>query len=96
MPAETIENWEFNAPAHLQYWPAHVNPTGPGSWDKPRMFASLREAVAAAATDATPPSGVAWILTSGGHILRSLDIEALWLDRKAAEALRPDREAKTA
>ena len=96
MPADTVEAWEFKAPAHLQYWPAHVNPTGPGSWDKPRMFTSLREAVAAAATDATPPAGVAWILTSGGHILRSLDIEALWLDRKAAEALRPDLEAKTA
>lgn len=96
MPADTVEDWEFNAPAHLQYWPAHVNPTGPGSWDKPRMFASLRDAVAAAATDGTPPSGVAWILTSGGHILRSLDIEALWLDRKAAEALRPDLVAKTA
>jgi hypothetical protein len=29
---------------------------------------------------------VAWILTSGGHILRAVDIETLWLDQKAAEA----------
>jgi hypothetical protein len=83
---ETVETWEFDAPAHLQYWPAHVHPTGPGSWDRPRLFASLRDAIAAAATDAAPPAGVAWILTSGGHILRALDIEALWLDQKAMEA----------
>lgn len=81
-----VESWEFDAPAHLQYWPAHVHPAGPGSWDKPRMFPSLREAIAAAATDAAPPAGVAWILTSGGHTLRALDIETLWLDRQAAES----------
>jgi hypothetical protein len=46
----------------------------------------LREAIAAAATDPDPAAGVAWILTSGGHILRAVDIEALWLDQKAAEA----------
>lgn len=84
--ADQIEDWEFEAPAHLQYWPAHVHPTGPGSWDKPRLFASLREAIAAAATDPDPAAGVAWILTSGGRILRAVDIEALWLDQKAAEA----------
>ncbi len=81
-----VEEWEFDSPAHLQYWPAHVHPTGPGSWDKPRLFPSLREAIAAAATDPDPAAGVAWILTSGGHILRAVDIETLWLDRKAAEA----------
>jgi hypothetical protein len=83
---DQVEDWEFESPAHLQYWPAHVHPTGPGSWDKPRLFSSLREAIAAAATDPNPPSGVAWILTSGGHILRAVDIETLWLDQKAAEA----------
>ena len=83
---DQVEDWEFDSPAHLQYWPAHVHPTGPGSWDKPRLFSSLREAIAAAATDPETPSGVAWILTSGGHILRAVDIESLWLDRKAAEA----------
>src|ERR1051326_803940 len=66
-----VEDWEFDSPAHLQYWPAHVHPTGPGSWDRPRLFSSLREAIAAAATDPETPSGVAWILTSGGHILRA-------------------------
>ena len=81
-----VEDWEFDSPAHLQYCPAHVHPTGPGSWDKPRLFSSLREAIAAAATDPDPAAGVAWILTSGGHILRAVDIEALWLDQKAAEA----------
>jgi hypothetical protein len=81
-----VEDWELDSPAHLQYWPAHVHPTGPGSWDKPRLFSTLREAIAAAATDPDPPAGIAWILTSGGHILRAPDIEALWLDRKAAEA----------
>jgi hypothetical protein len=81
-----VEAWEFQAPAHLQYWPAHVHPTGPGSWDKPRLFPTLREAIAAAATDPDPPSGIAWILTSGGHTLRAVDIETLWLDQKATEA----------
>ena len=81
-----VEDWEFDSPAHLQYWPAHVHPTGPGSWDKPRLFSSLREAIAAAATDPDPAAGVAWILTSGGHILRAVDIETLRLDQKAAEA----------
>jgi hypothetical protein len=85
-PVETVEKWEFDAPAHLQYWPAHVHPTGPGSWDRPRLFGSLRDAIAAAATDTAPPAGVAWILTSGGHILRAPDIENLWLDQKATEA----------
>jgi len=83
---DLIEAWEFDAPAHLQYWPAHVHPTGPGSWDKPRLFPSLREAIAAAATDPDPSSGVAWILTSGGHTLRAVDIETLWLDQKTTEA----------
>ena len=87
IPGETpVEPWEFDAPAHLQYWPAHVHPDGPGSWDKPRMFTSLNEAIASAATDPAPPAGVAWILTSGGHVLRARDIETLWLDQKAAEA----------
>ena len=83
---DQVEDWEFDSPAHLQYWPAHVHPTGPGSWDRPRLFSTLREAIAAAATDPETPSGVAWILTGGGHILRAVDIEALWLDQKAAEA----------
>jgi hypothetical protein len=91
-----VEEWEFDAPAHLQYWPAHVHPTGPGAWDKPRLFATLRDAIAAAATDTAPAAGVAWILTSGGHILRALDVESLWLDEKAAEALRPERAGKPA
>jgi hypothetical protein len=85
---DQVEDWEFDAPAHLQYWPAHVHPTGPGSWDKPRLFSRLREAIAAAATDPDPPAGIAWILTSGGHTLRAVDIETLWLDQKAAEASR--------
>jgi hypothetical protein len=93
---ENVEEWEFDAPAHLQYWPAHVHPDGPGAWDRPRLFGSLRDAIAAAATDAAPTAGIAWILTSGGHILRAVDIEALWLDRQAAEALRPDRASKPA
>jgi hypothetical protein len=46
----------------------------------------LRETIAAAATDPNPAAGVAWILTSGGHMLRAVDIETLWLDQKAAEA----------
>jgi hypothetical protein len=83
---DQIEEWEFDAPAHLQYWPAHVHPTGPGSWHKPRLFPSLREAIAAAAADPESSSGVAWILTSGGRILRAADVESLWLDQKAAEA----------
>ena len=86
---DQVEDWEFDAPAHLQYWPAHVHPAGPGSWDKPRLFSTLREAIAAAASDPDPSSGVAWILTSGGHTLRAVDIETLWLDQKAAEALAP-------
>ena len=85
-PVDQVEDWEFDSPAHLQYWPAHVHPTGPGSWDRPRLFSTLREAIAAAATDPETPSGVAWILTSGGRILRAVDIEALWLDQQAADA----------
>lgn len=81
-----VEAWEFEAPAQLQYWPAHVHPTGPGAWDKPRMFHTLREAVEAAVTDPAPPSSIAWILTSGGHTLRASDVEALWLELKAAQA----------
>jgi hypothetical protein len=83
---DQVEAWEFDAPAHLQYWPAHVHPTGPGSWDRPRLFSTLREAIAAAVTEPDSPAGVAWILTGGGHILRAVDIETLWLDQKAAEA----------
>lgn len=83
---DQVEDWELDAPAHLQYWPAHVHPSGPGSWDKPRLFSTLREAIAAAATDPDAPAGIAWILTSGGHTLRAVDIETLWLDQKAAEA----------
>jgi hypothetical protein len=83
---DQVEEWEFDPPAHLQYWPAHVHPTGPGSWDRPRLFPTLREAIAAAASDPDPPAGVAWILTSGGHTLRAVEIETLWLDQKAAEA----------
>jgi hypothetical protein len=93
---DNVEDWEFAAPAHLQYWPAQVHPTGPGSWDKPRLFGTLRDAIAAAATDAAPPAGVAWILTSGGHILRALDVETLWLDQKAAEASGRDLAAEQA
>ena len=84
--AGQVEDWEYDASARLQYWPAHVHPSGPGSWDKPRLFSTLREAIAAAATDPDPPAGIAWILTSGGRTLRALDIETLWLDQKAAEA----------
>lgn len=83
---DQVEDWEYESPAHLQYWPAHVHPTGPGSWDKPRLFSTLREAIEAAASDPAPPSGVAWILTSGGRTLQAAEIEALWLDQKAAEA----------
>ena len=104
MPADTdgapgatqVEPWEFDAPAHLQYWPAHVHPDGPGAWDKPRMFTTLREAIAAAATDAAPPAGVAWILTSGGRVLRAFDIETLWLDQQAAQAPARARGARKA
>ena len=83
---DQIGQWEFDSPAHLQYWPAHVHPTGPGSWDRPRLFSNLREAIVAAATAPDSDAGVAWILTSGGHILRAADIEALWLDQQAAQA----------
>jgi hypothetical protein len=93
---ESVEEWEFDAPAHLQYWPAHVHPDGPGAWDRPRLFGNLRDAIAAAATDTAPTAGVAWILTSGGHILRAVDIEALWLDWQAAEAQLPDLASKPA
>lgn len=82
MPAEA---WEFDAPAQLQYWPAHVHPTGPGSWDKPRLFPTLRAAVAAAVSEEAPASRVAWILTSGGHTLRASEIEGLWLEFSAGQ-----------
>jgi len=90
VPVETpteipIESWELDAPAQLQYWPAHVHPSGPGSWDRPRMFASLRDAIAAAVTEPAPPSGVAWILTGGGHTLQPIDIEALWLELQSRQ-----------
>jgi hypothetical protein len=74
-----LDSWEISAPAHLQYWPAHVHPTGAGAWDHPRTFDSLRDAVGAAINDAAPPAQVAWILTSGGHTLKPADIEDLWL-----------------
>ncbi len=91
MPVETpteipIESWELDAPAQLQYWPAHVHPSGPGSWDRPRMFASLRDAIAAAVTEPAPPSGVAWILTGGGHTLQPIDIEAMWLELQSRQS----------
>jgi hypothetical protein len=82
----TVELWELDAPAQLQYWPAHVHPTGPGSWDKPRIFQTLREAIKAAITDPEPQGNVAWIMTSGGHTLRAADIEALWLELKGQPA----------
>jgi hypothetical protein len=79
-----LEPWEFKAPAQLQYWPAHVHPTGPGAWDHPRPFPTLREAVAAAINDAAPQSQVAWILTSSGRTLKPADIEDLWLQLRAS------------
>ena len=84
IPAEIpIEAWELDAPAQLQYWPAHVHPSGPGAWDRPRGFPTLRAAITAAVTDPPPSSGVAWILTGGGHTLQPVDIESLWLELKA-------------
>ena len=78
-----IESWELSAPAHLQFWPAHINPTGAGSWDRPRTFESLRDAVTAAITEAPPEAQVAWILTSAGKVLKPADIEDLWLQLHA-------------
>jgi len=75
---------EIAAPAPLQCCPAHVDPSGPGIWDHPRTFGTLREAVAAAITEPAPPSQVAWILTSGGRTLEPHDIEDLWLQLKSA------------
>lgn len=79
-----IESWEYGAPAHLQYWPAHVNPTGPEAWDQPQAFPTLREAITAAITNPAPPAQVAYILTSSGRMLRQEDIEAAWLDLQSA------------
>ncbi len=79
-----LETWELGAPAHLQFWPTHVNPTGPGAWDHPRTFETLREAVTAAITETAPNSQVAWILTSGGRTLKPAEIEDLWLQLSAA------------
>jgi hypothetical protein len=81
---DDLESWEFGAPAQLQYWPAHVHPSGPGIWDHPRSFRTLRDAVAAAVTEPRPRSQVAWILTSGGRTLEPHDIEDLWLQLKAS------------
>jgi hypothetical protein len=80
-----LENWELSAPAQLQFWPAHLNPSGPAAWDSPRGFETLREAIAAAvAANPKPPASVAWILTSGGKMLTPADIEGLWLDMQGA------------
>jgi hypothetical protein len=87
----SLENWEYAAPAQLQFWPAHVNPSGPAAWDSPTAFATLREAIAAAAASpAAPPATVAWILTSGGKMLTPADIEGLWLDMQAPAAQAPE------
>src|ERR1043166_9058930 len=53
---DQVEDWEFDSPAHLQYWPAHVHPTGPGSWDRPRLFSRLRGAIAGMCIDAANSS----------------------------------------
>ncbi len=74
-----IEPWELAAPAHLQFWPAHINPTGANAWDHPRTCDSLREAVRVAVTQAEPEAQLAWILTSSGRILTPADVEDLWL-----------------
>lgn len=79
----TLEAWEHAAPAQLQYWPAHAHPTGPGAWDHPRAFATLREAITAAITETPTQAHVAWILTSGGRTLTPADIEDLWLQMQA-------------
>jgi hypothetical protein len=78
-----LDDWEYAAPAQLQYRPAHVNPTGPEAWGQPKPFATLRDAVRAAITDPTPPAQVAYITTSGGHTLEPRDIEDLWLGMQA-------------
>jgi hypothetical protein len=78
-----LENWELGAPAHLQYWPAHINPTGAGAWDHPRTFETLREAVTAAVTQTPPHSQLAWILTSAGRIMEPAEVEDLWLQLQA-------------
>jgi hypothetical protein len=79
-----LEPWEIGSPAQLQYWPAHVHPTGPGAWDHPRAFPTLRDAIRAAITEAAPQSQVAWILTSGGRTLEPNEIEDLWLQLQAS------------
>jgi hypothetical protein len=84
-----LEPWEYSAPARLQYWPVHINPTNSGVWDHPKAFETLREAVAWAITEPEPSFNVAWIMTSGGRILKSHDIEDLWLRFKADETVRP-------
>jgi hypothetical protein len=84
-----LESWEYSAPARLQYWPVHINPTNSGVWDHPKAFETLREAVAWAITEPEPTFNVAWIMTSGGHILKPHDIEDLWLKFKADEMARP-------
>lgn len=77
-----IEPWEIVAPAQLQYWPEHVHPSGPGAWGNLKSFQTLREAVKAAvsACGSTP---VAFIMTSGGRMLKRADIEDLWLSLKS-------------
>jgi hypothetical protein len=89
-----LEPWEYSAPARLQYWPVHINPTNSGVWDHPKAFETLREAVACAITEPTPALNVAWIMTSGGHVLKPQDIEDLWLRFKATEASNPQRVQK--
>jgi hypothetical protein len=74
-----FEAWELGAPAHLQFWPAHINPTGAAAWDQPRMFETLRQAVAAAIVEAPAQAQLAWILTSSGRVLKPADVEDLWL-----------------
>ena len=84
-----VEPWEYSAPARLQYWPVHINPTNSGVWDHPKAFETLREAVAWAITEPDPNFNVAWIMTSGGHVLKPHDIEDLWLKFKADQTVRP-------
>jgi hypothetical protein len=81
-----LDDREHAGPAQLQFWPAHAHPTGPGAWDHPRAFPTLREAIAAAITDTTPHAHVAWILTSGGRMLKPADVEDLWLQMQARPA----------
>ena len=69
---------DLDAPARLQYWPIVPDLYESARWEDARRFASLREALRAAMTEACPDGKAAYVLTASGVALRPNELPEIW------------------